>query len=112
MPRRMRRCGQCLRRRAHRCTLTSPAYPADGKFNINTGTLETLLVPKPDIAEQKVIANALASVDTKARNHAASKATLEALFRTLLHQLMTAQVRVHDLDLAALEDAARPAGGG
>jgi type I restriction enzyme S subunit len=81
------------------------ARTADGKFNINTGTLETLLVPKPDIDEQKVIADALALVDKKARNHAASKATLEALFRTLLHQLMTAQVRIHDLDLSALEAA-------
>lgn len=28
--------------------------------------------------------------------------TLSALFRTLLHQLMTAQLRVHDLDLDRL----------
>jgi type I restriction enzyme S subunit len=84
---------------------------ADGKFNINTGTLETLLVPKPDIDEQTSIANALALLDTKARNHAASRATLEALFRTLLHQLMTAQVRVRDLDQSALDEpAAEPAG--
>lgn len=80
------------------------ARTADGKFNINTGTLETLLVPKPDVGEQKVIANALALVDRKARNHEASKGNLEAMFRTLLHQLMTAQIRVHDLDLAALEE--------
>ena len=78
------------------------ARTADGKFNINTGTLETLLVPKPDIDEQKLIADSLGLLDRKARNHAASKATLECLFRTLLHQLMTAQVRVHDLDLATL----------
>ncbi len=32
------------------------------------------------------------------RKHAA----LSALFRTLLHQLMTAQLRVHDLDLEGL----------
>jgi type I restriction enzyme S subunit len=79
------------------------ARTADGKFNINTGTLETLLVPKPNINEQKTIAGALALIDTKARNHLASKVTLESLFRTLLHQLMTAQIRVHDLDLSALE---------
>ncbi len=78
------------------------ARTADGKFNINTGTLQTLLVPQPDAHEQKLITDALASIDTKARNHAASKDSLEALFRTLLHQLMTAQVRVRDLDLSAL----------
>jgi type I restriction enzyme S subunit len=86
------------------------ARTADGKFNINTGTLETLLVPKPDIDEQKLIVDALASIDRKARNHAASKATLEALFRTLLHQLMTAKIRVHNLELSALEEAAELVG--
>ena len=87
------------------------ARTADGKFNINTGTLATLLVPKPAIDEQKVIADALASTDEKACNHAASKATLEALFRTLLHKLMTAKIRVHDFDLSSLEQAEQePAG--
>jgi type I restriction enzyme S subunit len=80
------------------------ARTADGKFNINTGTLETLLVPKPKKDEQQAISNVLAAVDRKARNHVASKATLEALFRTLLHQLMTAHIRVHDLDISAIKD--------
>ena len=31
------------------------------------------------------------------------KVLLANLFRTLLHQLMTAQIRVHDLDLDLLE---------
>jgi type I restriction enzyme S subunit len=79
---------------------------ADGKFNINTGTLETLLVPKPEIDEQKAIADVLGLIDKKARSHRASKAILEALFRTLLHQLMTAQIRVNDLDLSALDEKA------
>jgi type I restriction enzyme, S subunit len=76
------------------------ARTADGKFNINTGTLQTLPVPKPKIVEQRLIVDVLASIDRKARNHAASQATLEALFRTLLHKLMTAEIRVGDLDLA------------
>jgi type I restriction enzyme S subunit len=87
------------------------ARTADGKFNINTGTLETLLVPKPNIDEQKTIAKALELVDRKGRNHLATKAGLGEVFRTLLHLLTTAQVRVHDLDLSALnEPAAEPAG--
>jgi hypothetical protein len=32
---------------------------------------------------------------------------LSDYFRTLLHQLMTAQIRVHDLDLAFLEQEAK-----
>jgi hypothetical protein len=35
---------------------------------------------------------------------------LGTLFRTLLHQLMTARIRVHDLDLSAVEEATQPAG--
>jgi type I restriction enzyme S subunit len=76
---------------------------ADGKFNINTGILETLLVPKPGMDEQRLIADTLALVDRKASNHIASKAALEALFRVLLHQLMTAQIRITDLDLSVLK---------
>jgi type I restriction enzyme S subunit len=38
-------------------------------------------------------------VDTKLAIHIHKQALLENLFRTLLHQLMTAQIRVHDLDL-------------
>lgn len=37
--------------------------------------------------------------------HERKHATLTALFRTMLHQLMTAQIRVHDLDLSGLETA-------
>jgi type I restriction enzyme S subunit len=87
------------------------ARTADGKFNINTGTLETLLVPKPNIDEQKAVADALGLIDRKARNHRATKAILEALFRTLLSQLMTAQVRVCDLDLSALDEPAAESAG-
>ena len=39
----------------------------------------------------------IAVVQTKRR-------LLEDLFRTLLHQLMTAQIRVHDLDLSELPE--------
>jgi type I restriction enzyme, S subunit len=86
---------------------------ADGKFNINTGTLESFLVPKPSAEEQEQIANVVRATDRKARNHALTKHSLESLFRTLLHQLMTAQIRVDDLDLSALgveaDAAAEPA---
>jgi type I restriction enzyme S subunit len=56
-----------------------------------------LAVPKPD--EQSDIVTALSSVEQKLAHHRRKHATLSALFRTLLHQLMTAQLRVHDLDL-------------
>ena len=72
---------------------------ADGKFNINSGTLKTMLVPVPTIDEQEDIARALALIDTKSSSARAERSALQDLFRTLLHELMTAKTRVHELDL-------------
>jgi len=74
---------------------------ADGKFNINSGTLKTMLVPVPAIDEQEEIARALALIDTKSSNAQAKQSALQDLFRTLLHELMTAKTRVDELALSA-----------
>ena len=68
---------------------------ADGKFNINSGTLKTMLVPVPSIDEQEEIARSLALIDAKSSNTQAKLSAFEDLFRTLLHELMTAKTRVH-----------------
>ena len=67
---------------------------ADGKFNINSGTLKTMLVPVPSVDEQEEIAQTLALIDDKAGNALSKKVSLQDLFRTLLHELMTAKLRV------------------
>lgn len=72
---------------------------ADGKFNINSGTLKTMLVPVPGIEEQADIARTLALLDDKTNNALLKKTSLQDLFRTLLHELMTAKTRVHELEL-------------
>src|SRR5262249_51258219 len=72
---------------------------ADGKFNINSGTLRHVVVPLPSLSEQEGIAQQLDFVDQKEHLHRRRHTTLMALFRTLLHQLMTGQVRVHNIDL-------------
>ncbi|MES9904593.1 MAG: restriction endonuclease subunit S [Sedimenticola sp.] len=73
---------------------------ADGKFNINSGTLKTMLVPVPAIEEQEEIARTLAFLDDKATNAISKKMGLQDLFRTLLHELMTAKTRVNQVDQA------------
>ena len=73
---------------------------ADGKFNINSGTLKTMLFPVPGIGEQYQIAETLALVDTKAVNLAVKKKRLQDIFSTLLHELMTAKTRVHELEVS------------
>jgi len=74
---------------------------ADGKFNINAGTLKTMLVPVPSIDEQEEIAQALALIASKSTSANAKKSELQDLFLTLLHELMTGQTRVHDLRVSA-----------
>jgi type I restriction enzyme S subunit len=76
---------------------------ADGKFNINSGTLKRLMLPLPSVAEQKEIVEELDLVERESNLHQRKHAAFAALFRTLLHQLMTAQIRVQDLDLPELE---------
>ncbi len=72
---------------------------ADGKFNINSGTLKRVLLPLPTLDEQKEVVRQLNLVDRKLKLHEAKRNALDALFRILLHELMTAQIRVQHLDL-------------
>ena len=58
--------------------------------------------PKKDDQEEMV-----SFLDAELKIHHEQKAVLSDLFRTLLHQLMTAQIRVHDLDLSFLEQEAK-----
>jgi type I restriction enzyme S subunit len=73
------------------------------KKALTCGLLKRYEVPMAPKDEQKVIASALDAVDVKLKAHERAAGSLRSLFRTLLHQLMTAQIRVHDLDLSALD---------
>lgn len=73
--------------------------------------MSRLLIPLPDVKVQDEIVSILSALEAKSAIHVRTRAALNDLFRTLLHQLITAQVRVHDLDLSALEGAAQPATG-
>lgn len=66
--------------------------------------IDDIRVPVPkQLSEQRDIAAALATLDRKLAHHRAKRAALDALFQTTLHQLMTAQVRVADLDIDTSE---------
>ena len=58
----------------------------------------------PSLSEQKKIAEILELVDTKIDVESRKLASLRELFRTLLHHLMTAKTRVHDIDLLGFDD--------
>ena len=68
------------------------------------------MIPFPSLSEQSEMARTLDAVSAKEKHHRRKHATLSALFSTLLHQLMTAQLRVHDLDLPEQGTDNAPAG--
>jgi type I restriction enzyme, S subunit len=67
--------------------------------NISGTALKSFEVPVPSIEDQADIETHVKAIDQKLRLHTQKKQALTDLFRTLLHQLMTAQIRVNDLDL-------------
>lgn len=70
--------------------------------NLNNTVLRTMPVFFPKLEFQTEIANCLDATEQKMAIHQRKLAALAALFRTLLYHLMTAQLRVHDLDLPEL----------
>ncbi len=79
---------------------------ADGKYNLNTGAIDSLLLPLPrTLFEQEQMVAILDAIDRKIEVHRRKKKVLEELFQALLHKLMTGEIRVADLDLSVLEDA-------
>jgi type I restriction enzyme, S subunit len=79
--------------------------PRGTQKNINIQFLTPWPVPKPALAEQREIAALLATLDAKIAHHEARQALLRELFRTLLHDLLTARRRVTSLDLPNLVPA-------
>lgn len=77
---------------------------ADGKYNLNTGTIDSLPLPlPPTLDEQREIVAVLDAIDRKIHLHKRKRAVLDELFKSLLHKLMTGEIRVADLDLSVLD---------
>ncbi len=74
--------------------IVASAKRAVAQSSINQGSLKAILLPIPKIEVQEEIVNIIDTIVGKIETHARNKMLLEELFRTLLHQLMTAQIRV------------------
>jgi type I restriction enzyme S subunit len=70
--------------------------------HLNVADVRSLAVPIPATSEQIEIGHQLTAVDERIEIIHAKKNLLEELFRTLLHQLMTGQTRVKEIDLPRL----------
>ena len=69
-------------------------------YDANEQELERFLIPLPDTQIQEEIAKAIETSEHKREIHLRKHSVFIDLFRTLLHQLMTAQIRLSDLDLS------------
>lgn len=65
-----------------------------------------LAIPKTR-TEQEEVANSLMVFDKKLQLHQTKKQTLTALFRSMLHQLMTGQIRVKDMEFSTVSITGR-----
>jgi type I restriction enzyme, S subunit len=83
--------------------LKSIATPSVSQSNISASRLRRFQIPLPSLMEQVGVVAISEVLDRKIYLHRRKKLTCEDLFRTLLHQLMTAQIRVNDLDIGELE---------
>jgi len=72
--------------------------------NLNGVVLSRLPVAFPTLAEQREIVEILDAIDQKIDIHKKKRAVFEDLFKSLLHKLMTGEIRVSDLDLSALQE--------
>ena len=76
---------------------------AHGTMTLMSSELAKFSIPLPDKSTQREVAEAIETIERKHQQHQRKHAALTDLFRTLLHQLMTVQLRVNELDLSGLE---------
>ena len=69
--------------------------------NLNNIVLGRLPVFYPGVSDQREIVAILEAIDRKTDLHRRKRAVLDELFKTLLHKLMTGEIRIADLDLSA-----------
>ncbi len=77
---------------------TGASYPA-----VTDRMVKEQIVPVPPLDEQQEIAAILDAIDRKIDLHRRKRAVLEELFKSLLHKLMTGEIRVGELDLSGIK---------
>ena len=71
--------------------------------NLSRSRLAELTIPHPTPDEQREIVAILDAIDSKIDLHRRKRATLEELFKALLHMLMAGEIMVGDMDLSGVE---------
>jgi type I restriction enzyme S subunit len=77
------------------------AKRAVAQSSINQGDVKAIIVPMPTLEEQSEIVAALDATEAKIAHGSVKATVLQDLLRTLVHELMTAKTRVHELEISA-----------
>jgi len=85
--------------------LKSIATRAVSQSNISASRLKMFTISLPSLEEQSKIIAKVKSLDRKLAIHRRMRECLQVLFRTLLHELMTAKIRVHKLSFTDMGGA-------
>lgn len=81
---------------------------SDGKYNLNTGTINNLLLPlPPTLNDQRGVVAIIEAIERKIDLHHKKRAVFDDLFKVLLHRLMTGEVHVNELDLSLIGGACK-----
>ncbi|MEZ5106792.1 MAG: restriction endonuclease subunit S [Draconibacterium sp.] len=78
---------------------------AVNQANYNRNEISVLPIPLPPYKEQVAIANIITKIENKINHQKSKKQTLTDLFNSLLHNLMTGERRVHEIEFEALSKA-------
>jgi len=72
-----------------------------GTYTLMSHEIAAFKIPLPDLEIQEEVATAIQNLETKKQLHESKRNRLQDIFRTLLHELMTAETRVNKLEITA-----------
>jgi len=67
--------------------------------NLSGSRLKNFNIPKPELSKQQQISSILSTIDAKIESEENRKNAIEVLFKSMLHNLMTAKIRVNNLEI-------------
>jgi type I restriction enzyme S subunit len=75
-----------------------------GRKRVPKEAVENTLIPFPPLPEQQQIAHILSTVDKKIEIEERRKTTFKELFKTMLHKLMSGEIRLKDREMEKREE--------
>jgi len=88
-----------LKRKEVRMDIAGKMEGSTGRQRVPRHVLQSLYIPLPSLSIQRQITDMLSPIDGKIEAEESKRKSLEALFETLLSNLMTGKIRVNNLEV-------------